>query len=286
MALGGVAQFFEDIFDFLVDDVLLLTLALAFFFIMAWIIPKIWTMISRGLYISGAVTKATTLFLRVIIAFVGIGLSFAALGLDVTQLVTTLGIVGIVVGLGLQQLLALLSAGLIIRSRDDVAEGDIVVLSNGNVRGVVRKVTSINTEICSVEDENVVTIVPNTQWLSMSFDRTRHDVGYLKGLTGMEITEARSALAKIYLAQRKQKEMERHYAESEFVIPIDKLRSSPSPHTDTDEDVEVGRYSSFSPSSYPGLGSESFGAAQEEVYYPVVTTDRRPSVQSRYFHRP
>lgn len=206
MSIGAVAQFFEDIFDFFVDDVLLLFLALSFFFIMAWIIPKIWTMISRGVYINRPTTKATALFLRILIAFVGIGLSFAALGLDVTQLVTTLGIVGIVVGLGLQQLLALLAAGVIIRSTDCLTEGDTVVSSIGNVEGVVLSVNALYTVICRVDNENVYSIVPNTQWVSSSFQRTRHEFGHVRGLTETELHQARTSIAKIYLARRKQKE--------------------------------------------------------------------------------
>jgi small-conductance mechanosensitive channel len=181
MSTESLAKFFEDIFDFFVDDVLLLFMALFFFFALAWIVPMVWTMISRGLWVNRHITRSTALAICIIIVFVGIGLSFAAIGLDVTQLVTSLGILSIILGLGLQQPLALLFAGIVIRFTNIVEEEDEISVASQGINGTIKNVGAQFTAFCIPSRPNAEYILPNTLFCSTPFVRIRNDRGHPRG---------------------------------------------------------------------------------------------------------
>jgi small-conductance mechanosensitive channel len=89
------------------------------------------------------------------------------LGVEITPILTTLGIGGIAVGLALQDTLANLFSGFYLIISKQVRTGDYVKLNEGNHEGYVTDITWRNTTI--KELSNNVIIVPNSKLSSAIF---------------------------------------------------------------------------------------------------------------------
>ncbi len=95
---------------------------------------------------------------RVLLGFVGVGLVLSELGLDVTALVASVGVVGLSLGLGAQMLVRDIINGLFILLEDQYAVGDQVT-----VAGVTGEVVEINPRRTVVRDgEGNVHSIPNS----------------------------------------------------------------------------------------------------------------------------
>ncbi|MBI5947007.1 MAG: mechanosensitive ion channel [Chloroflexi bacterium] len=95
---------------------------------------------------------------RVLLGFVGVGLVLSELGLDVTALVASVGVVGVALGLGAQMLVRDIINGLFILLEDQYAVGDQVT-----VAGVSGEVVEINPRRTVVRDgEGNVHSIPNS----------------------------------------------------------------------------------------------------------------------------
>jgi len=95
---------------------------------------------------------------QVLLAFVGAGLVLSELGLDVTALVASVGVVGLSLGLGAQMLVRDIINGLFILVEDQYAVGDQVT-----VAGVTGEVVEINPRRTVVRDgEGNVHSIPNS----------------------------------------------------------------------------------------------------------------------------
>ncbi|WP_460204093.1 mechanosensitive ion channel family protein [Scytonema sp. NUACC21] len=97
----------------------------------------------------------------------GILILLQTLGIEITPLVTTLGITGIAVGLALQDTLANLFSGFYLIISKQVRTGDYVKLDGGNHEGYVTDITWRNTTI--KELSNNVIIVPNSKLATAIF---------------------------------------------------------------------------------------------------------------------
>ncbi len=95
---------------------------------------------------------------RVLLGFVGVGLVLSELGLDVTALVASVGVVGVALGLGAQMLVRDIINGLFILVEDQYAVGDQVT-----VAGVTGEVVEINPRRTVVRDgDGNVHSIPNS----------------------------------------------------------------------------------------------------------------------------
>ena len=104
---------------------------------------------------------------RVLLVFVATGLILSELGLDVSALVASVGIVGIALGLGAQTLVKDVLNGLFILTEDQYAVGDTVTVAN--ITGEVVEINPRRT-VLRDGDGNVHTI-PNSA-ISVATNRT------------------------------------------------------------------------------------------------------------------
>ncbi|WP_017317493.1 mechanosensitive ion channel family protein [Mastigocladopsis repens] len=104
---------------------------------------------------------------KTIVLVLGTLILLQTLGVEITPILTTLGIGGIAVGLALQDTLANLFSGFYLLISKQVRTGDYVKLNDGNHEGYVTDITWRNTTI--KELSNNVIIVPNSKLASAIF---------------------------------------------------------------------------------------------------------------------
>ncbi len=112
---------------------------------------------------TGGAIKSPTLVInlaRAAVATLGLFIILQNLGIDITALITALGIGGIAVALALQDTLGNLFAGIQIILSKQVRQGDYIRLSSGE-EGWVTDVKGRNTTIQTFPDGNLV-MVPNS----------------------------------------------------------------------------------------------------------------------------
>ena len=141
-------------------------------------VVMIWSVVIAGMRLVGGVVemlsgrtggaiKSPTLVInlaRAALATLGLFIILQNLGIDITALITALGIGGIAVALALQDTLGNLFAGIQIILSKQVRQGDYIRLSSGE-EGWVTDVKGRNTTIQTFPDGNLVT-VPNSMLAS------------------------------------------------------------------------------------------------------------------------
>ena len=141
-------------------------------------VVMIWSVVIAGMRLVGGVVemlsgrtggaiKSPTLVInlaRAAVATLGLFIILQNLGIDITALITALGIGGIAVALALQDTLGNLFAGIQIILSKQVRQGDYIRLSSGE-EGWVTDVKGRNTTIQTFPDGNLVT-VPNSMLAS------------------------------------------------------------------------------------------------------------------------
>ena len=116
---------------------------------------------------AGGTIKSPTLVVnlaRISVGVLGLFIILQNLGIDITALITALGIGGIAIALALQDTLGNLFAGIQIILSKQVRQGDYIRLSSGE-EGWVTDVKGRNTTIQTFPDGNLVT-VPNSMLAS------------------------------------------------------------------------------------------------------------------------
>jgi small-conductance mechanosensitive channel len=103
---------------------------------------------------------------KIAVLVLGTLILLQTVGIQVTPIVTTLGIGGLAVGLALQDTLANLFSGFYLVISQQVRTGDYVKLENGN-EGYVTDITWRNTTIKEISNNEV--IVPNSKLASAIF---------------------------------------------------------------------------------------------------------------------
>lgn len=104
---------------------------------------------------------------KIAVLVLGTLILLQTLGIEITPILTTLGVGGIAVGLALQDTLANLFSGFYLIISKQVRTGDYVKLADGNHEGYVTDITWRNTTI--KELSNNVIIVPNSKLASAIF---------------------------------------------------------------------------------------------------------------------
>ena len=119
------------------------------------------------------IIKLLTSFIKYLIAIIAILLILSAFGVDTRTLLASAGILGLVIGLGAQSLIADIIAGLFIVFEGDFEVGDIVVVDNW--RGEVQEIGIRTTKIIDwggnvkiVNNSHISTIINQTKELSIA----------------------------------------------------------------------------------------------------------------------
>lgn len=142
-------------------------------FILNWLIKllfsKLFSRNKRGM----TIIKLVTSFIKYLIAIVAILLILSAFGVNTGTLLASAGILGLVIGLGAQSLIADIIAGLFIVFEGDFEVGDIVVVDNW--RGEVLEIGIRTTKIIDwggnikiVNNSHIQTIINQTKELSIA----------------------------------------------------------------------------------------------------------------------
>lgn len=111
----------------------------------------------------GKMARATSIFTnvtRLIVFVLGLLMILNTLGIQVTPMLTALGVGGIAVALGIQATLANLFAGLQIIAARQIRQGDFIELDTG-IKGYVSDITWRNTSIRMLSNNMV--IIPNSK---------------------------------------------------------------------------------------------------------------------------
>jgi small-conductance mechanosensitive channel len=114
----------------------------------------------------GVPTSLLSNLAKIAVLVLGTLILLQTVGVQITPIVTTLGIGGLAVGLALQDTLANLFSGFYLIISEQVRTGDYVKLDDGN-QGYVTDITWRNTTIKEIS--NNVIIVPNSKLASATF---------------------------------------------------------------------------------------------------------------------
>ena len=147
----------------------IITVAYLINWILKAIFSKLFSKNKRGV----TIIKLITSFIKYLIAIVAILLILSAFGVNTRTLLASAGILGLVIGLGAQSLIADIIAGLFIVFEGDFEVGDIVVVDNW--RGTVQEIGIRTTKIIDwsgnikiVNNSHISTIINQTKELSIA----------------------------------------------------------------------------------------------------------------------
>ena len=141
----------------------------------AWVLNKIITLIlsstiknsKRG----GTIVTLLVSFIKYVIAIAAILFIIAAWGADVSSLVTGMGILALVIGLGAQSLIADIIAGIFIVFEGEFKVGDIVIIDGwkGTVSEIglrTTKIVAINADVKTVYNSQISSVVNLSEKIS------------------------------------------------------------------------------------------------------------------------
>jgi small-conductance mechanosensitive channel len=123
-----------------------------------WLVDRV--LARRGLDVG--MREAVGVILRYAIVLLGALVILQSAGIDLTSLNVLVGAIGVGLGFGLQNITSNFFSGLILLFERPLKVGDRIEI--GGVTGVVREIGARATTI--VTDENVATLVPNSQLVS------------------------------------------------------------------------------------------------------------------------
>ncbi len=115
----------------------------------------------------GVSTSLISNVAKVAVLILGILIVLQTVGIEITPIITTLGVGGLAVGLALQDTLANLFSGFYLIMSKQIKTGDYIKLDSGGHEGYVTDITWRNTTI--KELSNNVIIVPNAKLASSIF---------------------------------------------------------------------------------------------------------------------
>lgn len=147
----------------------IITIGYIIYIVFKFIFTKIFANNKRSL----TIIKLLTSFIKYAIAIVGILLILSAFGVDGRTLLASAGILGLVIGLGAQSLIADIIAGVFIVFEGDFEVGDIVVVDNW--RGEVQEIGIRTTKIIDwggnikiINNSHIASIINQTKQLSIA----------------------------------------------------------------------------------------------------------------------
>ena len=147
----------------------IITIGYILYIVFKFIFMKIFSNNKRSL----TIIKLLTSFIKYAIAIVAILLILSAFGVDGRTLLASAGILGLVIGLGAQSLIADIIAGVFIVFEGDFEVGDIVVVDNW--RGEVQEIGIRTTKIIDwggnvkiINNSHIASIINQTKQLSIA----------------------------------------------------------------------------------------------------------------------
>ena len=162
----------------ILKTVQIITLTIIIQKILRFIASKSLAKTKRGITIS----KLFDSFIKYLIAIIAILLVLGAWGVDTETLIASAGILGLVIGLGAQSLIADIIAGVFIVFEGAYEVGDIVVIDGW--RGTVSEIGIRTTKLIDaggnikvINNSNVVTVINQTKELSLATCTIRIEYG-------------------------------------------------------------------------------------------------------------
>ena len=153
----------------LIRAIEIVTVAFALTVAVRWLLSKLFIKNKRAT----TIVKLFSSFLKYLIAIVAIFLILSAFGVDARTLLASAGILGLIIGLGAQNLIADLIAGVFIVFEGDFEVGDIVVIDGwrGEVSEIGIRTTKIvdwSGNIKIVNNSDLKTVINMTNQLSLA----------------------------------------------------------------------------------------------------------------------
>ena len=152
-----------------VKSIEIITIGYLIYIVFRFVLTKIFSKNKRSL----TIVKLLASFIKYAIAIVAILLILSAFGVDGKTLLASAGILGLVIGLGAQSLIADIIAGVFIVFEGDFEVGDIVVVDNW--RGEVQEIGIRTTKIIDwggnikiISNSHIASIVNQTKELSIA----------------------------------------------------------------------------------------------------------------------
>lgn len=154
----------------LINTVQIITIA----YVINWLVKLLMTKLlfkktARGITIS----KLLSSFLKYVIAIIAVMVILSAWGVDTATLIASAGILGLVIGLGAQSLIADIIAGMFIVFEGEYQVGDIIVVDNW--RGTVEEIGVRTTKMIDaggnrkiINNSDIRSLVNQTQELSLA----------------------------------------------------------------------------------------------------------------------
>ncbi|MBO7086178.1 MAG: mechanosensitive ion channel family protein [Bacilli bacterium] len=153
----------------IVRSIEIITMGYVIYIVLKFVFTKLFSKNKRSL----TIIKLLASFVKYAIAIVAILLILSAFGVDGRTLLASAGILGLVIGLGAQSLIADIIAGVFIVFEGDFEVGDIVVVDNW--RGEVQEIGIRTTKIIDwggnvkiVNNSHIASIVNQTKQLSIA----------------------------------------------------------------------------------------------------------------------
>lgn len=153
----------------LIKSVQIITIAYVLNLLVGALLKKGFKRSARGITIS----KLLSSFMKYVIAIITVLIILGAWGVDTTTLIASAGILGLVIGLGAQTLIADIIAGMFIVFEGDYQVGDIIVIDNW--RGTVEEIGIRTTKLIDaggnrkiINNSDIRALVNQTQELSLA----------------------------------------------------------------------------------------------------------------------
>ncbi len=147
-------------------SVLTVIMMIPLFYFSSWAGKIVYKMLDTSFMDSAGIDEAKRFTIAKLIRYTTtlltllVGLSI--IGIDLSSISVILGMLGIGLGFGLQNLIANLFAGIVIIITHPIKEGDLITVAQN--RGVITKINTISTVVTTLMNETI--IVPNSLLIS------------------------------------------------------------------------------------------------------------------------
>ncbi len=171
--------------SYLIKTFQIIVISLTAYNVIAWIMRRGFSRDNRAVTIH----KLLTSFLKYLVVIVAFMFILSAWGVDTTTLLASAGILGLVIGLGAQSLIADIIAGMFIVFDGSYQVGDIIVVDGW--RGTVDEIGIRTTKVIDaggnikiINNSSITTVINQTKELSLATCMVR--IGYDESLERVE----------------------------------------------------------------------------------------------------
>lgn len=188
VGLMSIAQLFEDNLDVIFRALSVVFVGVVIMIILLGIIRGF---AARGSNRSKTVTALVASCIKYIGTIVIFGVLLNTLGVNTTTLLASVGVIGIIIGLGAQSLVSDILAGLFIVFENSFQVGDIITVGEDNFRGTVvdiglrtTKIKSPSGDLKIVNNSEIRTLINMTRHSSMALSEVT--ISYSEDLQRVE----------------------------------------------------------------------------------------------------